>query len=262
MILVVHAAPFPSFQHTVLARRASVLSPTSTVQRASRSRAKVRMVVLRKLQQKRAAKRVDPGDGRALQGFKWWQLPGRALFHLRAADPENRHTIDYAVDVRHWQNQSSGGVKADLYCDGTQVATSKIPAAFAIEGGSIEVAMSGVGMKRCHFVTDDGRELPLRPDPASAEGRRARLDGQHPTASRVIGFVSVFMLLIGLVLLALQLLAPISQIPPIAESVDSFTSPVDLPVWLNIALGVGAAVGSIERSLRLRYHWLLDGAGN
>ncbi|KZF03064.1 hypothetical protein A2J04_06660 [Rhodococcus sp. EPR-279] len=217
--------------------------------------------MLRKLQQKRAAKRVEPGDGRTLQGFKWWQLPGRALFRLQG-DPENRYVIDYAVDVRHWQNQGSGGVKAELFRDGKQVAKSKIPATFVVEGGTIEVAMSGVGMKRCHFVTDYGRELPLRPDPASAEGRRARLDGKHPNASRLIGFTSVVMLLIGLVLLALQLVEPISQIPPIVESVGSFTSPVDLPLWLNIALGVGAAVGSIERSLRLRYHWLLDGAGN
>ncbi|MFP5072481.1 hypothetical protein ACLFMI_22795 [Pseudonocardia nantongensis] len=40
-----------------------------------------------------------------------------------------------------------------------------------------------------------------------------------------------------------------------------FESPVQLPLWLNIALGVGAAVGSTERALRLRYSWL-DSAGN
>jgi hypothetical protein len=37
---------------------------------------------------------------------------------------------------------------------------------------------------------------------------------------------------------------------------------VQLPVWANIALTIAAAVASTERALRLRYHWLLDGAGN
>lgn len=220
------------------------------------------MVVIRKLQYKRAAKRVEAGDGKALQGFRWWQLPGRALFHLSAVNPENNCTKAYSVDVRHWQNQSSGDVKADLYCDEKRIARSKLPAAFEIDGGTVEVAMSGVGMKRCHFVSDDGWERPLRPDPDSAEGRRARLECNRPNASRMIAFASVIMLLIGVVLLVLQVSEPISQIPPIAESIGSFTSPVGLPLWLNIALGLGAAVGSIERSFRLRYHWLLDGAGN
>ncbi|MFD4369958.1 hypothetical protein [Rhodococcus sp. NPDC058521] len=213
------------------------------------------------LKQRRAASRVRTGDGRALQRFRWWQLPGRALFHLRVTDFAGRD-VAYAVDIRHWQNQSSGNVKADLYRDGKHVAYSTLPAALPVEGGTVQVAMSGFGVKRCHYVTDGGSERQLTPDPASAEGRRARLAHNHPITSRAIGFVSVVMLLIGVALLVLQIMEPLSQIPPIADSVGSFQSPVDLPMWLNIALGVGAALGSIERALRLRYHWLLDGAGN
>lgn len=211
---------------------------------------------------RRAVGRVRIGDGRALQRFRWWQLPGRALFYLRLSDVGGGRELVYGVDVRHWQNQSSGEVRAELYRDGRHVAESKLPAMFPVEGGTIDVAMSGFGMKRCHYVPDEGIEQQLSPDPASAEGRRARLDRNHPAASRVIGLVSVLMLFIGVALLILQIAEPVSQIPPIAESVGSFISPVDLPLWLNIALGVGAAVGSIERALRLRYHWLLDAAGN
>ena len=50
--------------------------------------------------------------------------------------------------------------------------------------------------------------------------------------------------------------------PPVAAAVGVFESPVHLPIWLNIALGVAAALASTERALRLRYHWLLDGVGN
>jgi hypothetical protein len=210
--------------------------------------------------QRRAAKRVTRGDGRALQRFRWWQLPGRALFYLRLAH-DGRQTI-YAVDVRHWQNQSSGNVKAHLYLDGRLHAESKIPAAFPVPGGTIEVAMSGFGIKRCHYVTADGVERRLVPDPASAEGRRARLDRKHPALSRWIGRFSLIMLLIGAGILALQIIEPVSRIPPVAARIGSFESPIHLPLWLNITLGLAAAAASTERALRLRYNWLLDGAAN
>ncbi|OEV05085.1 hypothetical protein [Streptomyces oceani] len=210
---------------------------------------------------RRAARRVRPGDGRPLQRFRWWQLPGRALFYLPLTRDDG-HQAMYAVDVRHWQNQSSGEVKAHLYLDGRLHAESKIPAAFPVPYGTVEVAMSGFGIKRCHYVTAKGTEHQLAPDLASAEGRRAHLDNNHPTLSRWIGRCSLSMLLVGAGLLLLQIVEPIAQTPPVAARIGSFDSPVDLPLWLNIALGVGAAAGSMERALRLRYHWLLDGAAN
>ncbi|MFI7016613.1 hypothetical protein [Streptomyces sp. NPDC050164] len=209
----------------------------------------------------RAVARVKSGDGRPLQRFRWWQLPGRALFHLRLSDDAGRRT-EYAVDVRHWGNQSSGSVRAHLYRDGRRHAESRIPAVFPVPGGTIEVAMSGFGIKRCHYVTTGGTAQQLAPDPKSAEGRRARLDRAHPTLSRSIAFLSVFMLITGVGLNLLQALEPISHIPPVAGSVGTFDSPVHLPLWLNITLGLGAVLGSTERALRLRYSRLLDGAGN
>lgn len=206
---------------------------------------------------KRARERIETGNGAALQRFRWWQLPGRALFFLHIPGLDSA----YAVDVRHWQNQSSGEVRAKLYRNGRQIAVSKLPAEFPVEGGTIEVAMSGVGIKRCHYVTDDGRARQLNPDPSSAEGRRARLNHNHPVASRLIGMVSVVALLIGVVLLFCQIAEPVSQIPPIANSIGTFSPPFELPLALEIALGIAAILGSLERALRLRYHWLLDAAG-
>lgn len=206
--------------------------------------------------QKRAIDRVRVGDGRALQPFRWWQLPGRALFYLHVDE------LDYAVDVRHWQNQSSGEVDAHLYRGDRHLAESKLPATFPVEGGLIQVAMSGFGIKRCHYVTDDGTERQLTPDPASAEGRRARLDRNHPVASHLAGALSIVMLLIGVAALVVQMAEHLSQIQPVADSIGVFTNPFDVPLWLNIALTVGAALASLERGLRVRYHWLLDSAGN
>lgn len=207
---------------------------------------------------RRAAKRVQPGTGRPLKPFRWWQQLGRALFYLPAtpAGPE------YAVDVPHWGNHGSGEVKAHLYRDGRHHAESKVPAVFSVESGRIEVATSAFGLKRCHLVADDGRAATLVPDRRSAEGRRLNLQRTRPEVSRLIGVLSVFILLGGVALLALQLIDTLTDVPPIAESIGDFTSPVRLPLWLSIGVGLVTAMASTERALRLRYHWLLDAAGN
>jgi hypothetical protein len=151
-------------------------------------------------------------------------------------------------------------VRARLYRDGRHQATSKLPAELPVTGGAIAVATSGYGLKRCHYVPHDGGpERQLTPDPASAEGRRARLEREHPAASRTIGFVSWAVLAVALVLGVPQIVEQISQIPPVAERVGTFTSPIHLTGAVNVALVVATLLASTERALRLRYHWLLDG---
>ncbi|MCX4906596.1 hypothetical protein [Streptomyces sp. NBC_00878] len=207
---------------------------------------------------RRAAQRVKPGDGRPLKRFRWWQSLSRALFHLRLMNDDGRQMV-YAVDVRH-QNQSEGHVKAHLYLDGRHHAESRVPAVFPVQGGTVEVRASSFGLKRCHYVTAEGVEFPLVPDAASAEGRRARLDRGHPALSRWIGFLSVIVLVIGLVLLILQLAEQVTRAPEgVAQYVGTFASPIDLPAWGNVVLGLATVAASTERALRLRYNWLLDG---
>lgn len=215
--------------------------------------------MLKEWRRERTAKRVRPGDGSALERFRWWQLPGRALFYLRLSDDDGRRLV-YAVDVRHWGKQGSGDVKAHLYLHGRQHAAAKLPAAFPVRGGTVEVRMSPFGLKRCHYVTAEGAEHPLDPDPRSAEGRRARLERAHPVLSRWIGSLSAVVLVVALLLVVPQVVGPLTRVDVIAQHIGTFTPPVRLPVWLNIALGVSTLAASTERALRLRYSRLLDGA--
>ena len=208
-----------------------------------------------------ASKRLSPGDGRQLQRFRWWQLPLRSLFWLRIPGTDGRTRMN-AVDVRHWARLDNSKIRAHLFLDGRHEAESKLPAVFSVEGGVIEVTMSNYGIKRCHYCPTAGQPRQLTPDPASAEGRRARLDADHPALSRAIGIASVLLLLIGVGLNLLQLAEPVSQIPPVAERVGTFQSPIHLPLWLNITLGAGAVLASMERALRLRHTPLLDIAGH
>jgi hypothetical protein len=156
----------------------------------------------------------------------------------------------------------NGVVRADLYLDGRHSASSRVPAAFPVDGGVIEVAATVFGLKRCHYVTPDGAERQLVPDPRSAAGRRLRLDRDHPALSRSIGSASVVLLLGGLGVVVLELVDVVGRFPPVVDRYGGFSSPVQLPLWLTVALGVGAVVASTERALRLRYHWLLDGAAS
>lgn len=206
---------------------------------------------------RRAARRVKPGDGHPLPRFRWWQPLSRALLHLRLAGPDGPET--WSVDVRLWGDSDDGEVRARLYRDGVHHATSTLPAELPVTGGVVQVAASSYGLRRCHYVADDGTERQLAPDPASAEGRRARLERRRPGLSRALGAVSVAVLVVALVLGAPQIVEQVSQIPPVADRFGSFTSPVRLPATLNVALLVATLLASSERALRLRYHWLLDG---
>jgi hypothetical protein len=210
--------------------------------------------------EKRWEKRVKTVEGRPLKPFRWWQLLSRSMMSITL--PVEGRPVVHTVDVKRGGDLHDGVVRARLYLDGWLRQESKLPARFPVSGGHIEVRVSEGGMRRCHYLGDDGSERRLVPDPRSAEGRRMRFARRHPRASALVGLLSIVMLVIGIGLNLLQIAEPLSQIPPIAENVGTFDSPLHLPVWLNIALGAGAAVGATERATRMRYHWLLDsGAG-
>ena len=206
---------------------------------------------------RRAQKRVKPGDGHPLKPYHWWQMFSRALFHL-TLDDGNR-SERWSVSVNLWGEGDDGEVRAHLYKNGAHSAQSKLPAIFEVTGGVIEVQISQYGLKRCHFVPANGKAQALTPDPASAEGKRAKLDRNHPVVSRMVGIVSVLILVVALVLGVPQLFETITSIPPVAARIGTFESPISLPAWFNTGLVIAAVLASVERALRLRYNWLLDG---
>ncbi|MEU1607013.1 hypothetical protein [Micromonospora matsumotoense] len=156
------------------------------------------------------------------------------------------------------QRIKPGDTEAHLYRAGRRYERARLPAVFPIEGGAIEVQMSAFGIRRCHFVADDGTEQQLVPDPRSAEGRRARLERERPGLSRVIARVSLVLILVPLILGLPQTVESISRFPPLTERFGVFDSPFDASAWLNIALAISATVGSTEHALRLKYNRWLD----
>ncbi|AXB44739.1 hypothetical protein [Amycolatopsis albispora] len=209
--------------------------------------------------------RVRPGDGSALAEYRLWQLFARSLFFIQLPDPVG-DSHAFAVDVRYvadakTRSQHENGVGKSpvaLYRDGVQVYRANLPATFPVPGGVIEVATSAFGLKRMHFVSDDGREHALHPHRRSQEGLRARFGRRFPRTSAVVGVVSVVILLAALAVSLLQGAEAISKIPAVAANFGVFTSPIHLPTWAKITMGAAGALAAVERALRLRYNRLID----
>lgn len=199
---------------------------------------------------KRRKRKVKPGDGSALKHYKWWHSVYRSQFEIDHDD--HRYTLD--VDQFDWDE------RAFLYRDGHQHAVSVMPASFPVPGARIEAATSTYGMKRAHLVLDaDDSQTQLHAVPGSAEAWRARIAVRHPVLSRSISAASIVVLLVALAFWVPQAVEGLTHIPAVADRIGgSWTSPVTLPSWLSIALGVGGVIAALERALQLRNHWLVD----
>jgi hypothetical protein len=217
--------------------------------------------VIKDRKRRDAARRIREGSGRPLKPFRSWQPLSRALFYLPVTAEDGRQVV-YAVDVPHWQQilTQDGKGRAHLYLDGRHHSQSTLPAMFPVPGGVIEVESTAFGLKRCHHVTAEGVARPLIPDERSAEGRRARLDRDHPALSRWLGVLSLVLVIVPILLVIPQIVEAVSHVPPMAQRFGTFTSPVGLPLWLNTALGLCASTASVERATRLRWNALLDGS--
>lgn len=142
----------------------------------------------------------------------------------------------------------------ELYRDGAQAQVSTAPAAFAVPGGTIEVAMTTFGLKRAHVVADDGTERMLRPVPGSAEYARARFGRRYPRLSRMVGWAAIVILVVGLAVAVPAALEQVTRIEWVADRVGTWT----LPTGVTEALTIAGVVAAVERVLTLRNHWLLD----
>lgn len=207
----------------------------------------------RRWRKNRAIKKIKPGDGHPLKPYKFWQPFSRSLFFIKLTEEDGK-TNTYAVDVHYFNENET----AELYRNGKHEATSPLPATFPVPSGYIEVATTSYGLKRMHYVTQEGNEQQLSPHPRSMEGLRMRLDMNFPKLSRLISILAILILISSVILGLPQLIALISQIEIISEHIGTFESPINIPGWANTALLIGGLLAALERAASLRNHWLID----
>ncbi|MEB3367551.1 hypothetical protein [Saccharopolyspora mangrovi] len=187
------------------------------------------------------------------------------MFFIELASLEGTRR-SYAVDVRYLadaktRQQHEGGegrAPAALYRDGVQVSRSNLPTTFPVPGGVIEVATTAFGLKRMHFVADDGAEEALVPHRRSQEGLWGRFGRRFPRTSAFVGAAAVVVLVAALVVNLLHGVEVLTHSPVLAERVGAFTSPISLPTWANVALITAGVLAAVERATRLRYNRFLD----
>ncbi|WP_156837308.1 hypothetical protein [Nesterenkonia alba] len=181
--------------------------------------------------------------------------------HATAAEPSE---VSYAVVVDYLSFGTNGGYVAQLYRNGKHHAYAELPAAFPVPGGVIEVAASMVGLKRVHYVPDDDGDTRqegqlLTPEPRSAEGLRAQLGEKWPRLGAWLSRGAIVVLIIALVLSIPQMVELVTRWDVVQQYVGTWTSPVNLPAWLNTVVAIAGALAAFERVLTVRYNWLLDG---
>ncbi|MFC4561674.1 hypothetical protein ACFO4E_07380 [Nocardiopsis mangrovi] len=192
-------------------------------------------------------------DGRRLRPFRRHEVLHRTLYTIEHRGPDGGR-VRYTVDVDVSRDEGA----AELYADGLRQAKGDPPVSFPVPGGVIDVDISLYGIRRMHLVLDDGSERRLGPVSGSLEDLRGRLHRRRPRLSRAIGWLAIGILVVNLVLAVPQALEMVTGIPKIAALTGSFTSPVDLPTWLNFTLLLSGALAGVERVLTLRSNRVLD----
>ncbi len=147
-----------------------------------------------------------------------------------------------------------------LYRDGRLVDTARRRATFHIGGGArIEAAVAQVGMKYVRLRQGEASDtVQLPPADGTAEAWRARVGHAHPTASRVVGWISLVVLLAVFGIELPQLVNLAGNLTPLI-GLPSFEVPaLTLSGWANLALIILAGAAGLERSLSLKYNPLLD----
>lgn len=184
------------------------------------------------------------GDGRSLKALRWWEMMTRSVFYLD----------EYAVEVYFFRFEDN----IMVYKNGRQVAKGTESLKYQVPGGEIEIALSDYGVKRMHYKEDTGQEQMLIPDKQSAEGLRYRFGQKFPRVSKWIGWIAVAILLTSVLLWIPQIVELLGEWDILDSYIGGFESPVQLPAWLNSTLVVLSVLAVIERTLTIKYHWLID----
>ncbi|OZM70799.1 hypothetical protein CFN78_23030 [Amycolatopsis antarctica] len=193
-----------------------------------------------------------PEQGEWLIPLRRREVLYRSLYTAEHTGPDGG-TSTYTVEFDGTKDWA-----AKLYRDGRFQAKADLPATFRVSGGRIEANSSLYGVNRMHLVSDSGEERRFDPAPGTLEDLRGRLARRKPWLSRTIAATAILVLVVNLVLAVPQVLEILMRVPLLAENFGTFTSPIQLPGWLNTVLLLAGVCAAVERVLTRRRNRLLD----
>lgn len=193
-------------------------------------------------------KDVKAGDGRAFKQLHWWEIMTRSVFYLQI------NSDQYAVEVYFFRFEDN----IMVYKNGEQVSMGTESMKYQAGDGLIEIALSDYGVKRMHYVREASQDEMLIPDKQSAEGLRYKFGHKFPRVSKWMGVIAIAVLLVSVVLWIPQIVELLAGWDILERYIGGFQSPVNLSGWLNMALVVLSVLAITERTLTIKYHWLID----
>ncbi|MDN8592871.1 hypothetical protein B2I21_18125 [Chryseobacterium mucoviscidosis] len=209
---------------------------------------------IRQRKHRKKLKKVKAGDGHLLKKYRFWSIFTHSLFHIEITNHSSRNTTSYAIKSKYFAEEP----RVDLYRENKHIAYSKLPAAFPVENGVIEITNNSTGINGIHYVSASEDTFSLSPDRRSIRGFRMWVHRRFPILSAFIGMIAIMILLISTALTIPQFLENISAIPWVSENIGAFESPIQLSIWTYFTIGIAAAIAGTERALMLKNHWLID----
>ncbi|MDN5724878.1 MAG: hypothetical protein L0G99_02950 [Propionibacteriales bacterium] len=189
-------------------------------------------------------------DHDRLRPLRWWQVPVHGRFELE------RNGSTYTVDSSYIDLDE----QIRLYRDGDLIDSTRRKARFVLdEGTRIEAAVSQLGMKYVRArapgatVTEQ-----LVPAAGTGEAWRARIDHDHPWASRLIGAVALTVLIIAALVELPQLINLAGRLTPVV-GLPAFEIPaITLTGWVNVLVIIVGGIAGLERGLSMKHNPLID----
>ena len=170
-------------------------------------------------------------------------------FTRTAADIEYEDHC-YRVELRLF----SMGRTVTLLRDDTVVGRRSTPAHFELgDGAKIEVDATEHRFSKAILRTS--REtLRLSPSPGTWEAAHRQWARAHPVADRIIGTISLLIVIAGLVLVSLQLVQSATSVEFVQNLLGgwSFELPSSLFGPMLVVIGVLTGIGALDRGLRMR----------
>ncbi|WP_440119084.1 hypothetical protein [Paenibacillus sp. QZ-Y1] len=209
---------------------------------------------IRQRKRRKKLEKVKAGDGHLLKKYRFWSIFTHSLFHIKITNHSSGRTTSYAIKSKYFAEKP----RVDLYRENIHVAYSKLPAAFPVENGVIEITNNSTWINGIHYSRASQDSFTVSPDRRSIRGFRMWVHRRFPTLSAFIGMIAIIILFISIALSIPQFLESISAIPWVSENIGVFESPIQLSVWTYFAIGIAAAIAGTERVLMLKNHWLID----
>lgn len=121
---------------------------------------------IRQRKRRKRLAQVKAGDGHLLKKYRFWSIFTHSLFHIEVTNHSSGKTTSYTIKSKYFLEKP----RVDLYRENRHIAYSKLPAAFPVENGVIEITNNSTGINGIHYIGAGEDTFIVSPDRRSIRG--------------------------------------------------------------------------------------------